>query len=215
MGKSKIHAAVAIALSVFVGAAAYGLRLRHTTPETSPVRFETLPYSFDGFNGIERPLDDATMEVLRADTLTQRLYQDPNGDAVWLFVAYFGEQNYGEQIHSPRNCLPGSGWSIRTIERVPVVIEGRGEIIANRMLIERDRMRQVVYYFFLTRMGPVASEYALKFELARAALTLQPRDGLFVRVSVPCDSEEPEVADRRAVTFLAAAMPRLSRGMPF
>jgi EpsI family protein len=83
------------------------------------------------------------------------------------------------------------------------------------LLIESQGVRQVMYYFFLTRLGPVASEYRLKFDLARAALTFQPRDALFARVSSPVAEGGPEAADKRCRELLTAAMPLLSQGLPF
>ena len=170
---------------------------------------------FDRYVGTEEWFDSATYAVLGADTTTLRRYVDVGGLPIWLFVAYFGAQNYGEQIHSPRNCLPGGGWNILSLDRVPVGVPDRGELVSNRLLIESEGRRQIMHYFFLTRMGPVASEYRLKFELARAALTFKPRDALFVRVSSPVLDDGPEAADERCRHLLATAMPLLSQGLPF
>jgi EpsI family protein len=215
MDKSKIAAGLAIALSVVVGGAAYALRSQQAAPESGAVRFDFLPLQLEGFRGTEEWFEPETYEVLRADTTTLRQYVDSKGAPLWLFVAYFGAQNYGEQIHSPRNCLPGGGWNILSIDRVPVSVPGRGEVMTNRLLIESGSVRQVMYYFFITRLGCVASEYRLKFELARAALSFQPRDAFFVRVSATVGEEGPAAADLGCCRLLETAMPLLSRGMPF
>jgi EpsI family protein len=94
-------------------------------------------------------------------------------------------------------------------------VDGRGAITVNRLLIEADGRRQVVYYFFVTRVGDVASEYELKFRLAQAALTFKPRDAVFIRVMAPVGPDGVESADRRAVDFLTASLPLLMRGLPF
>jgi EpsI family protein len=72
-----------------------------------------------------------------------------------------------------------------------------------------------MYYFFLTRVGSVASEYRLKLMLAQSALTFQPRDAFFVRVTTPIGPDGAEAADRRAAKFLSESMALLSRGLPF
>jgi EpsI family protein len=215
MDKSKAAAGVAIALSLLVGSAAYALRMQRSAPETDSIRFDSLPLQFDRYLGTEEWFDSATYAVLKADTTTYRRYVDTAGVPIWLFVAYFGAQNYGEQIHSPRNCLPGGGWNILSLDRVPLNLPDRGDVVTNRLLIESGGHSQVMYYFFITRMGPVASEYRLKLELARAALTFRPRDALFVRVSSPVVESGPEAADERCRQLLTGAMPLLAQGVPF
>ena len=215
MDKSKTAAGIVITLSILVGTAGYALRSQRAAPESGPPQLDRLPLQFDRYLGTEERFDAASYAVLGADTSTLRRYTDAEGIPIWLFAAYFGSQNYGEQIHSPRNCLPGGGWNILSLDRVPVNLPGRGDVITNRLLIESDGVRQVMYYFFLTRMGPVASEYRLKFELARAALTLQPRDAMFVRVSTPVTESGPESAHERCRQLLTSAMPLLSDGLPF
>jgi EpsI family protein len=215
MASSKIATGLAIALSVLVGGAAYALRAKQASPGDAPVTFDALPLSMGSYRGSEEWFDEGTYTVLRADTTTLRRYVDQSGTYMWFFAAYFGEQNYGQQIHSPRNCLPGGGWNILSLERVPVNLPGRGPIVANRLIIEADGNRQVMLYFFITRVGTVASEYRLKFELARAALTFQPRDAFFIRVTAPVGPDGVAAATDRALDLLSTGMPLLSRGLPF
>ena len=215
MGGLKTIAGIALALSLFVGVVSYTLRNARADTDAGAVHLDALPLELDRFMGSEERFDSATYAVLAADTTTLRRYVDETGTPTWLFVAYFGAQNFGEQIHSPRNCLPGGGWNVVSATHVPLEIAGSAGVPANRLLIEAEGAQQVMYYYFVTRVGTVASEYRLKFELARASLTLQPRDALFVRVSTPVREDGEEAADLRCRTLLATAMPLLSRGLPF
>src|SRR5664279_2249931 len=57
-------------------------------------------------------LDQETLAVLRADDILSRVYKNANnGVSASLFVAYFQTQRTGKTPHSPKNCLPGSGWT--------------------------------------------------------------------------------------------------------
>lgn len=215
MVKPKVATGITVALSLLVGGSAYALRSKQAAPDLTPVRFDALPMQFDLYQGTEERFAEGTYKALRADTTMLRRYWNAQGATAWVFVAYFGEQNYGEQIHSPRNCLPGEGWNILTLDRVAVPIPGRGEVVTNRLLIESGGRQQIMYYFFVTRLGTVASEYRLKFDLARAALTFQPRDAFFVRVSAMVGESGSEAADETCRRLLAAGMPLLSRGLPF
>lgn len=215
MDRSKVIAGLALVLCVMVGGASYALRAQRAAPESGLPHLQSLPLRFDRYVGTEQHFDSATYIVLGADTTLLRRYYDDQPSPLWLFAAYFGAQNFGEQIHSPRNCLPGGGWTIVSLSQVPVSIPDRGDVLTNRLLIEAGGARQVMYYLFLTRLGPVASEYRLKFELARAALSFQPRDALFLRVSTPVGESGPEAADERCRHLLATAMPLLSQALPF
>ncbi len=57
------------------------------------------------------PLDKETLDILNADDILSRVYKNTQtGTIATLFVAYFQTQRTGKTPHSPKNCLPGSGW---------------------------------------------------------------------------------------------------------
>src|SRR5438132_1348498 len=57
----------------------------------------------------ESPVEQDVQDVLKADDLLNRTYVSDSGGAN-LFIAFFKSQRYGQAPHSPKNCLPGSGW---------------------------------------------------------------------------------------------------------
>src|SRR6266446_6902908 len=57
----------------------------------------------------EGVVDQETRDVLQADDLLNRYYSDGRTGANF-FVAAFRSQRTGKAPHSPKNCLPGSGW---------------------------------------------------------------------------------------------------------
>jgi EpsI family protein len=215
MARSKTPALVAIIVTLLVGSAAYALRIKQSQPGDVHVRFETLPLQFAGYTGREEWFDSATYTVLGADTSTLRVYFDADGNRTWLFVAYFGEQNYGQQIHSPQQCLPGGGWRINTIDYVPVEVPGFGPLMVTRMLTEAGEQREMMYYFFVTQTGFVENEFDLKLHLAKAALSFKARDAAFVRISTPILAGDASGADRKLQSFIAVSVPALLKGLPF
>src|SRR5438128_1838455 len=68
----------------------------------------------------EDPIEPEVRSELKADRLLNRGYFEPStGAQASLFVAWFQSQSSGDrQPHSPKVCLPGSGW----------VMESTGEI---------------------------------------------------------------------------------------
>ena len=79
-------------------------------PQNKPL--EMFATDFGGWQMInEGHVDKETMDILRADDTVTRSYAKAAYPApAGFFVAYFKTQRTGQAPHSPKNCLPGSGW---------------------------------------------------------------------------------------------------------
>src|SRR5438445_2994998 len=81
-------------------------------PELLAKPLRSIPREIDGWVGADAPpLDAHTLEMLRPTSYLDRAYRR-GADAASLFISYYAEQRAGESMHSPKNCLPGSGWEI-------------------------------------------------------------------------------------------------------
>ena len=70
-------------------------------------------------------VDDETNAALKADDLLIREYGNAKYRvAANLFVAFFKTQRTGKTPHSPKNCLPGSGWEASTADYLSIAIPG-------------------------------------------------------------------------------------------
>ena len=56
-------------------------------------------------------LPERVEQKLAATAYLARGYRRP-GRSLDVFIAYYAAQHAGESMHSPKNCLPGSGWEI-------------------------------------------------------------------------------------------------------
>jgi len=124
-------------------------------------------------------------------------------------VAYYGSQAQGDSIHSPKHCLPGSGWQPISQTR-SVVRAGDRELPLNRYVIQRRGERQLVLYWFQGRGRLIASEYANKLFLFADALRLGRTNGALVRVATPLGPDD-RTADQAATRFIHALQPTLGR----
>src|SRR5947209_6285145 len=87
-------------------------------------------------------LSDETTGVLKADDYMLRQYRNPSGYGVDMFVAYYKTQAAGESMHSPKNCLPGSGWTPVVNDRVFMKTDAEGKPVeVNRYVIENGNDR--------------------------------------------------------------------------
>jgi len=125
---------------------------------------------------------------LRADALLHREYRDPSGQALTVYVAYYGRQSGGRSIHSPDNCLPGSGWeAVESGRWTTQTVYGTTRV--NRTLIEHGSgSRALVYYWYQGRGRVIASEYRVKADLLRDAVVDRRTDEGLVRLVFPLES---------------------------
>jgi EpsI family protein len=167
----------------------------------------------DGWVGANGPaLDPAVARVLRADDYVNRIYERAGDGLIGLWVAYYASQRQGDAIHSPLNCLPGTGWTPLEHTRPVLSVNGRSFSV-NRYVVQKRGERQVVLYWFQGRGRILASEYANKAFLLVDALQHRRTDGALVRVIAPVVGDERR-ADRAAVEFVAALQPQLTRWLP-
>jgi EpsI family protein len=163
----------------------------------------------------ERTIKDDVQAVLKADDSLTRIYQNPRGEYAELFIAYYRVQRAGESMHSPKNCLPGSGWIPITNDIVKMT-DASGKVAGiNRYVIEKDGYRSLVLYWFQSQGRVIASEYWGKFYLVADALRTGRRDGAIVRVVVPMDQgTDPKSATAQGLEFARAISGNLPRFLP-
>ncbi len=166
--------------------------------------------------GQEGYVDQATQEVLQADDTLNRTYFNPqNGYTANLFVAAFRSQRHGAAPHSPKNCLPGSGWTPLLNDRVNVELPGRGPIEVNRYIIQRAESKSLVLYWYQSRDRAVASEYHAKLYTMLDAVKDNRTDTALVRVIIglPLDAST-EKAQAAAEDFVRSFYAPLRQFLP-
>ena len=170
-----------IALCIVGGAGVYAHVLEaHRVAAGQAPRLDRLPTAFGDWRSHDIPMSDNVSNVLGADATLQRVYSNASQQQVEVFLAYFSRQAVNSQIHSPRHCLPGSGWTIVSTEPTRLDLPG-GAQPATRMMLEREGVSEEMLYWFRTRSGSVTGEYALKLDLVRNSLARRPTDAVFVR----------------------------------
>jgi EpsI family protein len=152
----------------------------YRAPVGREVTLVKLPLVKGQWNGHVDDVSPEVREILDADQLFSASYISLSGGKVQLFVDYFSPENTAGAIHSPRNCLPGSGWVIVGSE--PRTIEvSRRRIKAIRMHLSLGKSRAVMDFWYITRYGETANDFVLKFNTMISSLTLRPTDKAFVR----------------------------------
>ena len=205
-------ALAATALILLQGALIYSAVRPESIPPGRPL--SQLPARLGSWNLVQEGVVDAdTQAVLKADDLLNRYYSTgPMGAN--LFVAAFRSQRSGKAPHSPKNCLPGSGWTPLTSDQVALDV-GRAEPIqVNRYVVAHGDQRSLVVYWYQSRDRAIASEYTAKFWVVVDAMRLNRTDTALVRVVVPIANRDEEAATRAATDFIRSFYGTLREYLP-
>jgi EpsI family protein len=182
----------------------------------SPPDLAQFPAAFGQWKQFrEDPVEPEIQGLLGAGQLLSRSYvQKQTGDPASLFVAWFQSQTGGAtQPHSPKACLPGSGWIPEvadqiTLEAEPVAIRVNRYIVANR------GQRAVVLYWFQTPRRAIANEWAAKFWLVSDALRDRRTDTSLIRIVVMAAPGKEDAATATAIEFGRSLYPQLKAQLP-
>jgi EpsI family protein len=161
----------------------------------------------------EGVIDQETQSILKADDTLTRWYVSPEGGAN-LFIAYFKTQRQGQSPHSPKNCLPGSGWQPSETGRIDVPIEGNGSIHINQYVVSKGEAQSVVLYWYQTQGRVIADEFAAKFYLISDSIRNHRSDTALVRVVVPIAAGRTQEAEKVGTDFVQVFYPVVKAYLP-
>lgn len=156
--------------------------------------------------------DVRSLEVLKPTDYMSRRYQRPDGAIVDLYVGYHDGASDAGPLHSPRNCLPGSGWYEVSSRPVKVAL-GPAHQEAVEAVYRNAGRTEVFLYWFQVGGVSVVNEYALKVREVMHSVRNRRRDTCFIRISAPVMAEQP-VAASAAESFLKAVKPVLAGYLP-
>jgi len=206
---------------VFVAASGVIARAQRTERVPPHQPLNAFPMALDTWRGQnEAPLTDKELAILGADDYLVRSYFAQK-KAVGLYIGYWESQKRGDTVHSPLNCLPGSGWEPLSRRFMQIAVKGADnsprDIEVNRYVIQKGLDRQLVLYWYQSHDRVVASEYWGKFYLVADAVRLSRSDTAIVRVISPiadATTEAEQAAERVGVEFVQRIFPTLANHVP-
>jgi EpsI family protein len=159
-------------------------------------------------------VDKETQDVLKADDTLTRVYKSPAGTEAFLFVAAFRTQRNGKAPHSPKNCLPGAGYTQLSSENYAIDVGLAAPIVVNRYVVVHGESREVVLYWYQSRDRVVADEFKAKFWVVADAMRLNRTDTALVRVVVPISNNNEDAATGAGVDFVRSFFSTLRQYLP-
>jgi EpsI family protein len=164
----------------------------------------------------DRQIEPEILDVLRADDTLDRIYVNgPQSEGVYLFIAFFKTQRTGQAPHSPKNCLPGSGWEPVESGYESIQVPGRETpIVTNRYVVRHGDEKSVVLYWYQSHNRVIASEYSARIRLVADAIRYNRSDTALVKVVIPVREDGIAPAVRTGVSFVQSLFPLLLGHLP-
>jgi EpsI family protein len=203
---------VSIAAMVLAGGifATHSFRPKIAGAPRWPLR--EFPSNIGSSHSEDRPFEMQVVRAVGADDYINRVYLGST-PPVELYVGYYKDQRSGDRIHSPKNCLPGSGWEAVHSTRVQIGSESGVPVFVNGYLVAQGARRNMVLYWYQSHGRIVASEYVAKFLLIADGLQSRPTDGALVRIwTTAADGEA--TAQARAADFARRVYPQIEEFLP-
>lgn len=192
-----------IAIIIFFFASTFLLLHLPQTIDEIPIKksLDHFPKQIGKWNHVNsRFLSDQIAEMIGVDDYIDYDFSSPDKQIISLYVSYFKALGITGGYHSPKNCLPGSGWNITGAEQIELVpspsATAFGPVKVNLMVVNNGSDKQVVLYWYQNCGRVIASEYWAKIYMVFDSIVKRRRDGSFIRVMAPFrDGELSEKTD--------------------
>jgi exosortase D (VPLPA-CTERM-specific) len=187
------------------------LPARASSPQVS---FAEFPMQLREWKGERKTLQSYKLEILRPSDYVSADYTNNSGEWVNLYAAYWEPGTKSGGPHSPEVCMPAGGWQI--LGMAPVVLDivspVSEQLVANRVQIEREGDKQLVYYWYQQGGRFVRSESSRWWYRRWQRLTRQRMDVAQVRlITRISDAENWNDGDLRLTAFAKDLLPVLVR----
>jgi EpsI family protein len=202
----------ALAVTFILGSALF-LHVRRESEVIPPHRqLASFPQAVRNWDGRDEKIDPEVLDILGPGDFLARSYQQnsSNDPPIDLFVAYVPSQRIGNTLHSPKNCLPGTGWSELNSSKVAIPLPSGETFVANRYLVSKGAQRGIVFYWYWAHGRSNASEYWAKATLIEESIRFNRSDGALIRFSTELKQHESEAtAEKRLMSLLRYIVPVL------
>src|ERR1039457_2113107 len=174
-------------ITVFLLLAIAGLYINLHADITVPMNrpFSEFPTQVKDWRMVSRSGFGADiLELLKPTDYLARTYTGKDNQTIQLYIGYHGGGEGGGEIHSPKHCLPGSGWYEASSIKGNLEIGGKNLNLIRAVYQKGDR-KEIFLYWFQVKDKSITDEYSLKLSEIANSMLYRRRDASFIRISVP------------------------------
>lgn len=173
---------------------------------------ENFPQVIGSFKRIgSQSFNQAVLETAGMDEYIMWQYQNAQGYILGLYIGYYQDQIEGGIIHSPKHCMPGSGWEPFQMKVVEATAADGKNYTITRMVMQKGGDKQIAHYWFQGRGRVIANEYGDRAWMIWDSITRKRSDESLVRITGPGNGEQDI---QKQMEFIGALLPELSRFLP-
>ncbi|MGH7467506.1 MAG: exosortase C-terminal domain/associated protein EpsI [Longimicrobiales bacterium] len=177
---------------------------------------EAVPRQIAAYRGTDHEMTAVDRQTAGVTNYLVRTYQTPQAEsatpAFSVYAGYYDRQTRDQTIHSPKNCLPGSGWEALASSTARVTTS-LGVVTVNRYLVQRGEQRALVLYWYQGRGRIEFNEYKVKAHLLQDAAFRRRSEEALLRIVVPF--KDSELSALGLATAIAAELvPAIDRVLP-
>ncbi|WP_246545403.1 exosortase A [Pelotalea chapellei] len=196
---------------LFAAALFINLRTNISVPTNRP--FSQFPEQIGSWQmSAQQQFDSGTLKVLKATDYFSRQYKGATGSDVSLYVGFHDGGPESGGIHSPRHCLPGSGWH-EVYTRSGTLDTPSGVVDIVRAVYQKGETKEMFLYWFQMMDDTITDEYSLKLTEIKNSILYRRKDQAFIRFSVSVEQDEPR-ATANLEAFVRDVMPVLREFLP-
>ena len=174
------------------------------------------PVKIGDWQGTTSRFSEKVYEILGVDDSVLINYYNDDHDEIQLYIGYYQSQRQGDIIHSPKHCMPGSGWDIIETSLIPLSLKNQnGETIrVIKLILKKDFQLQAALYWFNSRGRVINSEYTQKMYLVWDSIIKHRTDGSLVRLLSPITDQNEKKTIKRLKQFAEQIIPILNEFIP-
>ncbi len=188
----------------------------HLTPRTAvPVvrPLDQFPTVYREWRMVSQErFSEIILSVLKPTDYLSRSYEGSRVSRVGLYIGYHDGGKESGEIHSPKNCLPGSGWQQISAERMHLGTPP-SKISLIKAVYQKGENRELFLYWFQVQDKTLSDEYSLKLAGITNSVIHGRKDAAFIRISVPFEVDEHEAA-AAGVRFIMDFYPLIRDFLP-
>jgi len=174
---------------------------------------QNIPLSLDGWEGMDIPMDERTLQILETRDVLFRVYNRKEDLPVYLCVVF--SANNRRAIHPPEVCYTGGGWEIgeKSFVNSELFIE-KPKFEATKIRIAKNYTKQLVYYWYKAGDEFTSSVFSHQISMALNQILFRDVAGAMIRLSTEIKGEEVDAASKRLNQFAHQVTPLILEHLP-
>jgi len=151
-----------------------------------PIKNEKLfsfPLQIGEWSGKDIPMEDWVFESLETPYGILRDYRSHDGEIVNLAITWYDDREVA--FHAPEACLGGVGNKVKEKSIYHVKINGYQDYPIGKLLVERNKVRLLVLYYFINDSYITPNQVKLRKRILLKRLQFKRTSAAFVRLMMP------------------------------